>query len=263
MQDKEFDDLFRSKLDELEVEPSAQVWAGIGAGLDGKKRRSIIPMLSIAASVVVLVVAAVLFIPKGETVKPGKKPEKNNIAVNRTKQPVAKPVEAPVNATKKENIQPENKVAETGYVAAVKHKNLPATATKPMEQPAAIIQKPEPLKVEEQPVLASNINMKPVDVVTPVVPGPETQLSVKQPEVNDIQTATVKPVLAAIQPASAQQTKTTAKRHGIHSFGDLVNIVVAKVDKRKDKLIEFSDSDDDESMISAVNAGIVKIKKDK
>ena len=29
MQDNEFDELFRSKLDEFEMEPSAKVWPGI------------------------------------------------------------------------------------------------------------------------------------------------------------------------------------------------------------------------------------------
>jgi hypothetical protein len=41
-----------------------------------------------------------------------------------------------------------------------------------------------------------------------------------------------------------------------------VNLVVAKVDKRKDKLIQFSDSDDDGSVITAVHLGALKIKRD-
>lgn len=263
MQDKEFDDLFRSKLDELEVEPSAQVWAGIDATLDGKKRKSIIPMLSIAASVVVLIVAAILFIPKGETVKPGKKPVKNALASNRIKPVITKPVDAPVNAVKKEDIRPKNITVNTSGIAVVKHKNVLEVAKESLEQPAAIIEKPEPLKVDEQPVLASNQVPETKAVTQAVVPDVTTPLATNQQDVNDGQGAITKPVLAAVQPASTQSTKTTPKRHGIHSFGDLVNIVVAKVDKRKDKLIEFSDSDDDESVISGVNAGIVKIKRDK
>src|ERR1700755_697527 len=111
MQDKEFDDLFRSRLDDLEVEPSAQVWAGIDATLDGKKRRSIIPMLSIAASIVVLIVAAILFIPKSETIKPGKKPVKGYVETNHVIQPITKPIASGLtNTIKQLNTQSENKV---------------------------------------------------------------------------------------------------------------------------------------------------------
>jgi hypothetical protein len=66
----------------------------------------------------------------------------------------------------------------------------------------------------------------------------------------------------ASTPVPVEKTKPVAKKHGIRNFGDLVNLVVAKVDKRKDKLIQFTDSDDDESMISAVHIGAVKIKRD-
>src|ERR1700754_2177609 len=68
MQDKEFDDLFQSKLDNFEMEPSAQVWQNIDAELDGKKRsRGMFPWLSIAASIIILIAVAVLFIPKKGT----------------------------------------------------------------------------------------------------------------------------------------------------------------------------------------------------
>ncbi len=71
MQDKEFDDLFRSKLGDFETEPSAQVWQNIDAELDRKRRKkSIFPMLGIAASIIVLITAGILFIPKKENVKP-------------------------------------------------------------------------------------------------------------------------------------------------------------------------------------------------
>ncbi|NNU34325.1 hypothetical protein HK413_09510 [Mucilaginibacter sp. S1162] len=43
----------------------------------------------------------------------------------------------------------------------------------------------------------------------------------------------------------------------------MVNALMAKIDKREDKLIEFSDSDDDEngSDLTGVNLGLIKIKK--
>src|SRR5215217_1118500 len=63
MQDKEFDQLFNSKLKDFEVEPAPMVWDNIAAELDGKKesKRSLVPYLGVAASVIVLVAASVLF----------------------------------------------------------------------------------------------------------------------------------------------------------------------------------------------------------
>ena len=64
MQDKEFDDLFRSKLDDFEMEPTAQVWINIDAEMDGKKRkRSVFFSLRIAASVILLL--SIPFLLKG------------------------------------------------------------------------------------------------------------------------------------------------------------------------------------------------------
>jgi hypothetical protein len=51
------------------------------------------------------------------------------------------------------------------------------------------------------------------------------------------------------------------RKHGIRNFGDIVNLVVAKVDKRKDKVIEFSDDDEDGSSITGINLGVIKVKK--
>jgi hypothetical protein len=45
-------------------------------------------------------------------------------------------------------------------------------------------------------------------------------------------------------------------------LGGLINTIVAAVDKREDKLIEFTDANNDEgSRVTALNLGIFKIKK--
>jgi len=63
MQDKEFDKLFNQKFEDFEVEPSPWVWDNIAGELDGKKaKRTIMPWLSIAATVLVLITAGVLFL---------------------------------------------------------------------------------------------------------------------------------------------------------------------------------------------------------
>src|SRR5436305_14821071 len=79
MQDKQFDDLFRSKLGDFEVQPQAGVWQNIDAELGGKRKKSIFQILSIAASVLILLTAGILFIPKKGVVKHNKQ-ETNVIA---------------------------------------------------------------------------------------------------------------------------------------------------------------------------------------
>ena len=49
---------------------------------------------------------------------------------------------------------------------------------------------------------------------------------------------------------------------GIRNVGDVVNLIVNKVDKRKDKFIQFR-TDDDDSSISAINIGPFKFGKKK
>src|ERR1700744_2449261 len=88
MQDREFDDLFRSKLDNFEMEPSAQVWQNIDAELDGKKRKGgLFTLLGIAASIIMLIGAGILFLPK----KVANNSNEHKLAHNRVKPTVVKP----------------------------------------------------------------------------------------------------------------------------------------------------------------------------
>ena len=53
------------------------------------------------------------------------------------------------------------------------------------------------------------------------------------------------------------------KKHRIRSLGDVLNVVIAAVDKREDKFIEFSNTDEDDATITGLNLGIIKVKKEK
>lgn len=257
MQDREFDDVFRNKLDSFETEPSAKVWMGIDATLDEKgRKKAIVPWLSIAASVIVLLSAGILFIPKKII------PEHaNKIVKVRPAQNIARPKQE----TGIKTPAPQTEIA----VAPVKVK--PVIHTKkiekviaPVEKPTELIAKTEAAKTNEQPVLA--VVSQKTQVNQPVVPGPETQLVTKQQaNDNNMPDQQTKPTLIAQQQTPVNKPAVTAspKKHGIRNFGDLVNLVVAKVDKRKDKALEFSGDDDDESVIAEVNRGIQKIKKDR
>ena len=258
MQDNEFDGLFRNKLDGFESEPSERVWTGVDAGLEGKKR-PVLFWLSLAASIVVLITAGMLFMPKGHRDEhPG-----NTIVKNTAQPKAAKPVEqvaiAPVAVKKTEPVKAGLKTR----IATYKEQEIVAPA--PVKPEEAIVRN-EPVKPIEQPeMIASAVTPKADQVKsTPVVPGPETPLVAKSNIDIDAVANTLKPVLAANAQPQVKLTTPAVKKHGIRNFGDLVNLVVAKVDKRKDKAIQFTDDEDgDGSTLTAVNIGPVKLAKDR
>jgi hypothetical protein len=260
MQDKEFDDLFRSKLGDFEAQPSAQVWQNIDAELAGKRKKSIFPILSIAASVLILLTAGILFIPKKGVVK-HKKQDTNVIA--KVNPSVIKPGNAePVNPSEKQQEQLAAVETPVKNTTKVNQPKIKINAVEQKEQVSTSIAKIEIVKHEDQSLIASAGIPKQVDVVKqdPIELTEATSAENKETVDNSAISLPAQPVLASNQPAKT--VKPVAKKRGIRSFGDIVNLVVAKVDKRKDKLIQFSDSDDDGSVITAVHLGALKIKRD-
>lgn len=255
MQDNEFDDLFRSKLSDLEVEPSAQVWDQIAAGLGTPKKKSIVPMLSMAASILVLLAAGTWFMLD----KPAKQQQNQVVptkAIAVTKQ-VAEPAAAQVEQPERAEATLQPVIADqstTNHIAKVKvqpvaaHKVNETVNLAPVATPAINDAQP-------QQVLAA---IPAQTVAHPVVP--EMQLAASTIN-NDAPALKLINTSAPVAVTASQVEKK--KRHGIHSLGDLINVVVSKVDKREDKLIEFTESDDDQSSVTGINLGIIKIKKEK
>jgi hypothetical protein len=257
MQDNEFDDLFRSKLDNFEVEPSAQVWQNIDAELDEKRRkRSIFPMLGIAATIIVLITAGVLFTPKKENIKPGH-PEKNEAAA-KVNPSVIKPEHAtPANLNQPKIETVAVKQQSTDHIAKVSHAKNMHTSISPKKPDAQQITKAEPDE-QQQPEVIAEIQ-KPAEPIQLAAPDNSTELVAKTPADNIIETK-LKPQVIAQVPIK-DRTAQQPRKHGIRNFGDIVNLVVARVDKRKDKVIEFSDADEDGSSITGINLGVIKVKK--
>ncbi len=264
MQDKEFDDLFRSKLDNFEMEPSAQVWQNIDAELDGKKKKgSLFTLFGIAASIIMLIGAGILFIPK----KVANNSNEHKLAHNRVKPAVVKPENnTPVNVQPIKTEQVADAKVPVKPIESVNHPKkieAPVAPAKEDNQLIAKIEpvKPEPVKPDEQPILAAVPDQKNEVKNTGTQPA-EISVTTKQPEeIKAPAVQTQQPILAS-QPAAVKENKPVVKRRGIHNIGDLVNLVVAKVDKRHDKLVVFTNTDDDESTITAFHLGALKIKRD-
>lgn len=268
MQDNELDGLFHSKLDGFEAEPSASVWTGIDEELDSKKRRRMMAVLSIAASIVVLVTAGILFIPKKDSTG-SVKSMKNGMAAIKLQPATVKPqATAPVVQPKIKAVQPALKDIQpantqaVNTVSAVRRDKKQQPITNEVAKLSTVIDNTAPVVPDNQTLAAVKPDdTKQIAVVTnPIVPE-SVPLVVKPTP--DSPPASVKTTPATVMANNQPRERAVApKRHGIRSIGDLVNIVVAKVDKRKDKMIEFTDTDEDESTITAVNIGPVKIKKE-
>jgi len=247
MQDKEFDKLFSSKLEGLEIEPSVKVWKGINGAISGNKRKKLIPVLSIAASIIVLIAAGVLFIPKKDSVV--KIPVKKQLAANKPAK-----VKPAIIAKSQTVVAPQTSVIAVNKPGQVYHTNK---TIMPM-----VTKKKELTAKNTTPVMANNTQVLAVNT--------STKIDIKQPAIIDSSKAlaavqqSVKPaVIATVVPPVEKNTDVTpAKKHKIHGIGDLLNVAIAAVDKRKDKIIQFSDNDEDGTSITGVNLGVIKIKKE-
>jgi len=253
MQDKDLDKLFHSALNDYEIEPSANVWTGIAGELNTQKRKKAwLPLLSIAAGIALLITAGVLFIPKEVKLT---KPD----ALIAAKQPVKPTVVVPDAPVTQPTAALNNKPANVAMAPAHNLANNKAkTDKRGIIKPVVIQPAQDIVKQDEQPVLASaRPDQQPIRPVLPDISTPTIEKHIDEPVV--IANA---PTTA---PAQLTATKTAApvKKHKIRSLGDVFNVVIAAVDKRKDKIIEFSNTDEDDATITGVNLGIIKVKKEK
>ncbi len=252
--DKELDDLFNSKLSGFEAEPSANLWQNIAAELDGEpKKKSLIPVLRIAAGVLALLSVGLFWMQANK-----------QLVQKRIPQKVAKVKLKPVQ--KEEIVRPKTNVRQkTMLPLMAKNKSVKEPSHQSARKLAVIKSKEKPeLKAAETVRHSINQNNQPEQLaVLPqnkaVVPDENVALKLQTAETSE-EIIKAEPVLTA----KTKPETVVVKRKGIRNVGDLVNLVMAKVDKRPNKLIEFSNNDDgDESNVTGINLGIISIKKEK
>jgi hypothetical protein len=255
MQGNELDELFRSSLDELEIQPSAHVWTGIAAELDaGKRKRSLVSFLSIAAGIILALTIGLLFIPK--QVKVSKQHPLANRIVKKTS-PVTKTAPEVLSGEQQNKRTEKPVIASANHLATAKPESLnnrvDADRTKKLR-----VQKEELARInnELQGVLTSRGD----DLASAVIPDHNGDEISAKPAIHDLSLLESKPQLAAL---TIKPVKAPVKRRRIRSMGDVFNVVIAAVDKRKDKFIEFSNTDEDDATITGINLGIIKVKKEK
>lgn len=242
IQDKDFDKLFKDAFEDAEITPSRNLWSNIEKEIEPKKTR-IFPIYWLSAAAVLLIATFGYLVYQQQDVKP--KQYANNVKP-KTEQPVV------VAQANKDSVvvNPIEKVEE-----------LLPVSKKPFTNLAKSRINEEVKSPEKQRIFTAPEMQKQESFISKVV-EPEKDIKTK------IDEAILQPkdetVLAAhvneIKTDEVAEANSQVENKSIRNVGDVVNLIMNKVDKRKDKLIQFR-TDDDDSSISSINIGPFKIGK--
>jgi hypothetical protein len=258
MQDKEFDQLFNAKFADFEVEPTEGLWNKIATEIPGNKeiatakKRSLSPFIQIAAGLIVVLAAGLLFMPSTPKVAL----HGNYDAANQPKEVSHPQVAADTYGDLvSDPVQTSPQQTAEGVSQPVK-----IIAVKNIEKVTAPVDTIQNTIAEVKPEIVAKPEYREPLLKTPIVSNAVAYIIPKE----DLASKPVK----AIAVADVPQQKTTTevvKKKKIRSLGDLLNVVIAKVDKRDNKAIVFGNSgdEDDDGLLSVtgVNIGPIKVKK--
>lgn len=231
MKDKEFDQLFKDRFEDLEVQPSANLWNNIAEELKPVKKR-VFPVYWAAAAVALMVLSVVLIVPSKEekirlqgTVSVMNEPSaiKGSPAV--APGVIKTVVENNTNTYKSTALVIAPRLDEIAAEKEFRARQRKLVTTRPVLKTDEIIIDARPV---EEPAIADH------SVVIAKADVPD--------EMNN-------EVITEADPATYK---------GIRNVGDLVNYVVDKVDKRERKFLKFN-TDEDNSSLIGINIGFIKL----
>ncbi len=247
IRDKDFDQLLKDAFADAEVTPSRDLWSNIESEITPKKKR-IVPIywLSAAAMLLIATIGILIYQQQNDTTE-GKQLANNSI--EKPKQAVEAPV---VKDQLPAVVKPVKDVAP---ILPVEVKPARAIAKTKVKQD--VVKPVEKQRMETAP------EMQKQETMIAQVESPKNDIKAQidaailsQPKV-DIVTASNPTTVKTDEPINDNE-----QNKGIRNMGDVINIIVNKVDKRKDKLIQFR-TDDDDSSLSSINIGPFKIGKRK
>jgi len=244
IRDKDFDQLFKDAFADAEVTPSRDLWSNIESEIIHKKKR-IIPIYWLSAAAVLLIATiGILLYQQQNNTNEGKQLANNTI--EKPKPAVETPVvkdQPPV------VVEPVKDVAPILPVEAKQARAIAKTKVK-QDKPAL-----------KQPRIITAPEMQRQETIVAKVEEPKKDIRTK------IEEAILQPKEETVIVANSTAIKTDDPVNeneqgikGIRNVGDVVNLIVNKMDKRKDKLIQFR-TDDDDSSLSSINIGPFKIGK--
>lgn len=230
MEDKDFDQFFKDQFEEAEVAPSTNLWDNIEKELSPKKR-VMLPAYWMAAAVVVIGVMVAVLMPKTEPIR--LQGSRDVAAVTVAPEVITSVVLADRSATVVEDKEEKS----TPLVIAARLNEEDVKKDFELVQPNVPRKHPVNMDVQASPSIIAKVE--------PEIP------------VNDV-------MIASVETTPEVQVNTIVEQpehKGIRNVGDLINIVVNKVDKRDKKLIQFNTDEDDNSSVVAINIGFLKFNK--
>ena len=243
IQDKDFDQLFKDRFEDAEITPSRDLWSSIESEIEPKKKR-IIPIYWLSAAAILIIATVGIMVYQQQDVVP--KQYANNVATNMN--PVI--VEPQVKDSSVSNTDLTKDVAK----ALPAHvKPLPTLVQTAVKENAKPIEKQKMISVpdiQKQETMIAKVEEPKKDIKTKI------EEAVFKTQEETVLAANVNEVIAD----EVIDSSYPAERKGIRNVGDVVNLIVNTMDKRKDKVIQFR-TDDDDSSISVVNIGPFRIGK--
>ncbi|MGN8058427.1 hypothetical protein ACTJKN_19245 [Pedobacter sp. 22163] len=245
IRDKDFDQLFKDAFADAEVTPSRDLWSNIESEITPKKKR-IIPIYWLSAAAVLLIATIGVLVYQQQNISSGGKQLASN-TIEKTKPLVQEPVVKDSSATivaPVENITPVLPVQPKAVSAVAKTKVK--QDVKPAAEQPRIVTAPE---MQKQETIVAKVEEPKKDIKTRI------EEAILQPK-EEVVTALVATPVNTDEPVNDNEQSN----RGIRNVGDVVNLIVNKMDKRKDKLIQFR-TDDDDSSLASINIGPFKIGK--
>lgn len=249
--DKELDKLFKQRFEDAEFQPSADVWDKIAVKLDQKQKvkkpGSVFWMA--AASVVVVLGSGLWFYRPIEVIKLQGSNKDQEMVQNTPQSPLS---DLGTGAPAIDPHQPEikgfdfSKLTSSDEPTFVAAQEVTLTEGSSNELPRQNMESLESAVKRNTVEVAQSKN----EVKVPRFTGDQSKLDVTQPDM--IASADV-----ADDELVTEQDIASPRR--IRSVGSLVNFVISKVDRREDKIIEFTDGDEG-SEVSGINLGLIKVK---
>lgn len=243
IRDKDFDQLFKDAFADAEVTPSRDLWSNIESEIIPKKKR-IIPIYWLSAAAVLLIATiGILLYQQENNTNEGKQLANNTI--EKPKPAVETPVvkdQPPV------VVEPVKDVAPI----PVEAKQARAIAKTKVKQDKPALKQPRiitPPEMQKQETIVAKVEEPKKDIRTKI------EEAILQPKEETVIVAN-STAIKTDDPVNENEQNNK----GIRNVGDVVNLIVNKMDKRKDKLIQFR-TDDDDSSLSSINIGPFKIGK--
>ena len=249
MLDKDFDQFFKSSFEELEIEPATESWTKISDKINPKPKRKIFPVFWMAAASIIIVLGIGIGLYTKPTAVIKLHTDRGNGIIANLNQEENTGIESTLKVEKETDRSVENTPKKTAKISKTIKSKEP-TIKNTFETEITV----EPIKTDM--ALVKNAKRIRTKLVTEQILAQEEMEKLKT-DISENSANTNKQILAQI----TTEDEPVSKRRKISTMGDLVNYVVAKVDKREEKIIKISRTEESDNEITGINLGLFKFRK--